>query len=323
LENPQQPATASIIDFPGPGTRLAGKLSIVLITWNRRAEILRTLARLVALPGQPAICVVDNGSTDGSADAIAVRFPTVRLLRLPQNRGAAARNVGVRSVTTPYVAFCDDDTWWAGNSLARGVALLENYPRLAAVTARVLVGPAHREDPTNVAMATSPLPRLPKMPDVIPVAGLLAGACIMRRDAFLDAGGYEPRFFLGSEERLLALDLMAAGWRLGWSRDLIVHHFPSLQRDSEARTRMQLRNALWCAWLRRPFASAWHESASLLAAAKGRPGRWSAVFGALAGLPWVLANRQVIPRSVEAALWLVENAPPLVDPTVSRKYTSL
>lgn len=299
---------------------LAGKLSVVLITWNRRTEVLRTLRRLVAMPGQPAICVVDNGSTDGTAGAIAAHFPTVRLLHLPGNRGAAARNDGVRAVATPYVAFCDDDTWWAPGSLARGVELLEAHPRLAAITARVLVSPGQRDDPTNALMAASPLPREAGIGSVTPVAGLLAGACIMRREAFVEAGGYEARFFLGSEERLLAIDLMTAGWVLGWSPELIVHHVPSLQRDARMRHRLQLRNALWCAWLRRPVASAWRESARLLREAEGRP-RWPALRQALAGLPWVLFRRRVVPERVDAALRLVEQAP-LPAPAARRKKYS-
>lgn len=55
--------------------------------------------------------VVDNGTSDGTAAVIAVRFPHVRLLELGRNHGAIARTFGVRAVTTPHVAFSDDDSW--------------------------------------------------------------------------------------------------------------------------------------------------------------------------------------------------------------------
>lgn len=287
---------------------LADKLSIVLITWNRREAILRTLRRLTATGGEAPVIVVDNASSDGTADAITAHFPGVRVLRSAKNQGAAGYNDGVRAATTPYVAFCDDDTWWAPAALARGVALLDAHPRVAVLTARVLVGADRRDDPVNAAMAASPLPPIPGLGGLTSVAGLLAGACLMRRDAFLAAGGYEPRFFLGSEERLLAIDLMAAGWYLAWSPELLVHHYPSRPRDSRACRRLQLRNALWCAWLRRPFASAWRESAALLAANRGRQERWPALVAALRGLPWVLARRQPVHASVDAVLQVVERA---------------
>ena len=99
-------------------------------------------------------------------------------------------------------------------------------------------------------MANSPLPA-----DGLPgpsLLGLLAGATVFRRDAFLGAGGYDPRFFLGGEEALLALDLVAGGWVLVYAGDLTVHHYPSAQRDASSRRRLLARNRLWVAWLRRP-----------------------------------------------------------------------
>ncbi len=296
----------------------ASRISIVVLTHNRRAEIQRTLERLVGhgesgggVAGGTAneaaqICVVDNGSRDGSAEVIARRFPAVRLIRLKDNLGAAGRNRGVQAARTPYVAFCDDDTWWAPGALTRAAELLDRHPELAVITARVLVGPEEREDPTCRLMAASPIPARPGIDGIAIVAGLLAGACVMRRDAFLAAGGYEPRLFLGGEERLLALDLMAAGWHLGYAPALVVHHHPSSLRDSAARRRLLLRNALWCAWLRLPLAGALRESLARLRAVPGEPRLLAAVFDALQGLPWVLSRRRVIPGPVEAKLQLVE-----------------
>lgn len=300
----------------------ASRISIVVLTYNRRAEIQRTLERLlgngestestaVGAAGGTAneaaqICVVDNGSRDGTAEVIARRFPTLRLIRLAENLGAAGRNRGVQAARTPYVAFCDDDTWWAPGSLTRATELLDRHPELAALTARVLVGPEDREDPTCRLMAASPIPAIPGIDGIAIVAGLLAGACVIRREAFLAAGGYEPRLFLGGEERLLALDLMAAGWHLGYAPALVVHHHPSSLRDSAARRHLLLRNALWCAWLRRPLPGALRESLARLRAVAGEPRLLAAVFDALQGLPWVLRRRRVIPGQVEARLQLVE-----------------
>lgn len=300
----------------------ASRISIVVLTYNRRAEIQRTLERLlgngestestaVGAAGGTAneaaqICVVDNGSRDGTAEVIARRFPTLRLIRLAENFGAAGRNRGVQAARTPYVAFCDDDTWWAPGALTRATELLDRHPELAALTARVLVGPEDREDPTCRLMAASPIPAIPGIDGIAIVAGLLAGACVIRREAFLAAGGYEPRLFLGGEERLLALDLMAAGWHLGYAPALVVHHHPSSLRDSAARRHLLLRNALWCAWLRRPLPGALRESLARLRAVAGEPRLLAAVFDALQGLPWVLRRRRVIPGQVEARLQLVE-----------------
>lgn len=285
----------------------AASVAVVVLTHNRRREILRTLARLTRELPPTQICVVDNGSTDGSAEAVARVFPEVALTRLPRNLGAAGRNYGVQRMAARYVAFCDDDTWWDAGSLERAAALLDAWPSLAVVTARVLVGRQAREDPTSTFMARGDLPNVLGHPGFA-ASGFLAGACVMRRRAFLAAGGYDPRLFIGGEESLLALDLLAAGWHLAYSPDLMVRHHPSHRRDPLGRRRLLLRNALWCAWLRRPSASAWRETRRHLRAALGEPRVWGALLAALRGLPWILRERRVVPAHVEALLRRVEEA---------------
>lgn len=280
------------------------KLAIVVLTYNRKQEILATLERLSSLGSIP-VCVVDNGSGDGTASAVARAFPNVRVLRLEANLGAAGRNYGVRQMEADYIAFCDDDTWWEADSLDRAILLMDRFPALAAVTARVLVGPENREDPTSALMANSPLPNFLGIPGT-ELAGFMAGACVMRRRAFLEAGGYEPRFFIGGEERLLALDLLAAGWHLGYIPELVVHHHPSRLRDTAGRRRLVMRNALWCAWLRRPLGGAWQETRRWLAQVKGDPELLGGALAALSGLPWVLQNRRPLPAHVESRLRLLE-----------------
>src|SRR5947209_19735363 len=139
-------------------------VSVVMITRNRRDQVLRTLPKLAALPGRPPVVVVDNGSTDGTPDTVERTFPDVCVVRLDRNAGAAGRNIGVRAVTTPYVAFADDDSWWSPDAISRATSLLDANPRLALVAARVLVGPNLVTDPACVAMANSPLAAPPGAP---------------------------------------------------------------------------------------------------------------------------------------------------------------
>lgn len=189
------------------------RVSIVVLTHNRRAEVLRTVGRLRALPERPPIVVVDNASDDGTRDALRAEHPDVRVIALPDNLGAAARNAGVREVQTRYVAFCDDDTFWAPGALSCAADALDMHPHVAVISARVLVGPEEHEDPTCALMAHSPLcgRGLPG-PALL---GFMAGACAFRTRAYLCMGGYEQRLFIGAEESLLAsISRPAAGaWR--------------------------------------------------------------------------------------------------------------
>lgn len=287
-------------------------VTVVVLTHNRLREVLKTVQRLLSLPEHPAIIVVDNGSTDGTADILAHRFPGIRIIALARNIGAAARNVGIREAKTPYVALCDDDTWWACGSLPRAAEVLERYSEIAVVTGRVLVGRHEQEDPTCRIMAASPLTTDSPLPGPR-VLGFLAGACMIRRLAFLKVGGFEPRFFLGGEESLVAVDLAAAGWHIVYLPEVLIHHHPSLKRDAPARRRLLLRNALWFTWLRRPFLSVMRHTARLLCSGLRNPHEAVALFQALGGIPWIIRRRRCLPDAVEAALLTLE-ASPLVTP---------
>ncbi|MEV4259072.1 glycosyltransferase family 2 protein, partial [Spirillospora sp. NPDC049652] len=199
--------------------------TLLVITRDRRPELLSTLDRLRGLPGRPPIIVVDNASRDGSADA-ASRLPGVTVVRASRNLGAVARNVGMDHVRTPYVACCDDDVWWDPDAPGRAARLLDAHPRLAAVTGRILVGPDGREDPIVPELRDSPVPGPSWLPG--PALGsFLAGATMLRAAAFRAAGGFSPKLWFGGEEELLAADLMASGWWLCYADDVVVHHEPS------------------------------------------------------------------------------------------------
>ena len=277
------------------------RVTVVVLTHARVSEVAKTVELLLDLPEHPAIIVVDNGSTDGTSDILTHRFPNIRIIALASNVGAAARNVGIRAASTPYVALCDDDTWWAAGSLQRAADVLDSHPHMAVLTARVLVGAEEQEDPTCRRMEHSPLAAESDLPGT-PILGFLAGASMIRRTAFLSVGGFEPRFFLGGEEALVAVDLAAAGWQMVYMRDLIVHHYPSHHRDARARRRLLLRNALWFTWLRRPLPSAIRQTGRLLRPALGDPQEAWGFFQAVAGLPWIIRRRRCLPAAVEAAL---------------------
>jgi len=286
---------------------LPSRITAVMITHNRCEELLRSLAKLYALPEQFPIIVVDNDSADGSARRVAEQFPQVTVIQAGANLGAAARNLGVRSAQTPYVALCDDDTWWETGSLQRAAELLECYTHVAVLTARLLNGPEALEDPVCELLEASPLSNQGPLPGK-PLLGFLAGASVVRRCAFLEAGGFDRRFFIGGEEELLALELAVRGWTLCYVPELIVHHYPSARRDSRRRNFYLFRNRLWVSWLRRPTSRAW---AQTLAAFRRLPVDAAAArgfIGALAGLPWILRERRVIPPELEAQLCLLERS---------------
>lgn len=274
------------------------RTTVVIATRNRAPELARTLTELRALRPRPDIVVLDNASEDDTT-AVAGAFAGVTVVRLPRNLGAAARNLGVELARTPYIAFSDDDSWWAGDALTRAERLFDACPRLGLVAGRTLVGAGNRDDPVNELMAGSPLGHPADQPGPS-VLGFLACAAIVRREAYLRVGGFSPLLHFGAEEKLLALDLAAAGWQLCYVADIRAHHHPSVQRPPPGwRRRAEQRNNALITWMRRPLRQCAAETAGLLGRAVRNPRTVPVVTGVLGRLPWALAQRCRLPPEVE------------------------
>jgi len=277
------------------------RIGVVVITWNRCPEAVAAVARLQELPERPHVVLVDNGSTDGTAEAVRSRFPEVTVVALGENLGAVARNIGVRRLDTPYVAFCDDDTWWDPGSLRLAADLLDAYPGIGVLNARIIVEPGGHEDPVVEELRDSPVPA----PDWLPgpaLGSFLAGASVVRRSAFLGVGGFSSRLWLGGEEELLATDLLSGGWELCYREDMVVHHRASPVRDARLRRRVGIRNTLWFTWLRRPLAPAIRRTAFLARTVPRDRTSALAVLDAVRGVPWLVTQRRPRPAEVESRL---------------------
>ncbi|WP_034279369.1 glycosyltransferase family 2 protein [Advenella kashmirensis] len=270
------------------------KITVVVLTYNRSHELRRTLMQLSALPEQPPIIVVNNGSSDTTARLVSRDFPEVKLISLAKNWGAAGRNVGVDLVKTPYVAFCDDDTWWTPRSLEIAVDILDYHPEIAVLNARILVGEDKKLDPSCSTMEESPLGF---WKDVGPLlTGFMAGANVMRTSAYIQADGYWDAFFIGGEESLIAMDILNCGGKIVYAPELVVRHLPSKQRDNKLRQRLIARNAIWTCWLRLPWRLAWSRSKEILGQISDRQLRRRALFDALLGFNKIVSERRVLNR---------------------------
>jgi GT2 family glycosyltransferase len=286
----------------GIHTIMESRVTVVIVTRDRLASLRETLERLRGLPESPRVVVVDNGSSDGTVERLRVEEgPELRVIALGENRGAASRNFGVEAAGSPYVAFCDDDSWWGPGALSLAADRFDGRPRLGLLAARVVVEPSGRTDPTCEAMATSPLVPRMDLPGP-PVLGFLACGAVVRRSAFLEVGGFEARFGVGGEEELLALDLASAGWGLAYCEEVVAHHRPTCSGPRPGRRRVQSRNALWSAWLRRAPLASLRVTAQLAARGVRDPDVRAGFREALGGLGWVLTRRRPVPREVERDL---------------------
>lgn len=293
-------------------TPLSSLVTVVIATRDRREQLAQALHHLlddVDAPERPAVIVVDNASGDDTVARTRSNHPDVQVLALDRNEGAVARNIGVATAATPFVAFNDDDSWWAPGGLRHVADVFDQHARLGLVAARVLFGPEARLDPVSEVMGRSPLEdgRATAAVPGCPVLGFLACAAAVRRTAFLEAGGFSRTLFFYGEEAVLAMDLAAAGWALRYDDRLVVHHHPvGYGRAPRARVVQQRRNELLTAWMRRPATRALQPTIDLVRDARADPAARAALASAARAAPSAWRERRVVPPEVEADLRLLE-----------------
>jgi GT2 family glycosyltransferase len=254
---------------------------------------------------------VDNASQDDSVaviNRIAARAcGRLRVIELNTNRGAVARNVGVAATCTPYVAFCDDDSWWTPDAPAIGAELFDGYPSVGLLSARTIVWPQRQEDPFSSVLANSALGRRPDLPGPS-ILGFMSCAAMVRKRAFEAAGGFSDILHFRGEEQLLAVDLAALGWDLCYCPELTAIHQPSRVRATTAEEEARaLRNSVLTTWLRRPMARCLKATGELLSSALRDREHARGAAEAILRLPAVFSERRPLPAHVERDLAVLES----------------
>lgn len=115
------------------------KTTVVIPNYNGRNYLQDCLTSLLEGSEVPAIIVVDNGSADESAAMVKERFPMVKLIALPENRGfSAAVNIGIREAGTEYVFLLNNDTVVLKDTIEELEAAMERHPKAFSVAVKML-----------------------------------------------------------------------------------------------------------------------------------------------------------------------------------------
>jgi glycosyltransferase involved in cell wall biosynthesis len=112
------------------------RLSVVIPTWNRAGLVCEAVESALGQEGADLeVIVVDDGSTDGTAEVIERRFgKSVKLLRTATRSGVgAARNKGVSQATGDLLGFLDSDDLWLPGKLKAELEVLERFPDAEAI----------------------------------------------------------------------------------------------------------------------------------------------------------------------------------------------
>lgn len=210
-------------------------LAVLILSYNKRQFTLRCLESVSRLRYYPReVIVVDNGSSDGSAEAVAAAYPEVHLLRSPVNSGASGgRNLGIHLANERfpyrYLLFLDDDTTVDEQLAGELVAVLEADARAGLATPK-----AYRSGSSEViASAGGMVVRLGRasitdigagMSDTgqfnhsVTVDSCVGFAVLARREALERCSGFDDSYNpYGWEEVDFSLRLRAAGYTIRYA----------------------------------------------------------------------------------------------------------
>jgi GT2 family glycosyltransferase len=266
---------------------VSGRVAIVVLSWNRRDDTLACLSSLQAATYEPmSIVVVDNGSQDGTVDAVRETLPDVELLPQPANLGfAEGNNVGIRHSLArgaDYVLVLNNDTRVDARFLEPLVAAAEARTDAGAVCPKILfdeapdriwfagatydarrgyqgrlVGYRERDSAAFQGVRES---------DRATGTAMLVPAAVLER-----VGGFDRELFAYSEDVDWSLRARAAGFRIYVVGDSRVYHRVSASSGGESSPTSLyygVRNALVVAERHAPLGrfATWRRRATIVAA---------------------------------------------------------
>lgn len=182
----------------------ANAITVVIPLYNKEQEIEQTLRSVLQQSLLPhEILVVDDGSTDHSAERVlALGHPLIRLIR-QENRGvSAARNRGIREAATPWVALLDGDDQWESDYLKTIGSLMERWPDCGAYATAFWIANDQTLTPANTPQTEGPINLFA---EAIRRYVLIPSTTTLNRSLVLSLGGFPEGMRMGEDQYLWTL----------------------------------------------------------------------------------------------------------------------
>lgn len=209
-------------------------VTIVLVTFNSARVLEVTLPPLASLPH---VVIVDNASTDGSAETAGRMLPSATVITSPDNLGfGRANNIALERVTTPFALLLNPDCILDLAALERLLDAAARYPEAAMLSPR-LYNKAGRPE----TCYKRPYWEHDKDAPYVDPAGdlctefLTGAALLLRMDLMRDVGFFDPWFFIYYEDEDLCLRARRAGRPLVLVHDAVMTHFVGSSSAPSAR----------------------------------------------------------------------------------------
>ncbi len=224
------------------------RVSVLIVSYNTRDLLLQAIDSTVR-EALAEVIVVDNASTDGSADAVASRYPRVRLIRSPVNLGfAAGTNAAAAAAHGTHLLLLNPDATLTPGALDRLLDLHDREPRAAAIGPSMAYPSGQPQPaafcfpglaqvfldlfPVERIMDTRLNGRLHHARDATPVEHLLGACMLIRGAAWRDVGPLDEGYFMYLEEVDWCQRARRKGWQIWFEPGAaVVHHAGAATRQ--------------------------------------------------------------------------------------------
>jgi GT2 family glycosyltransferase len=256
------------------------EISFIIVNWNTKDLLRGCLDSIAKTAGSllHEIIVVDNASSDGSADMLTREYPSVRLIANSENRGfGAANNQGFAVMKGKYALLINTDAVLTEGAAGKLWSFAEANPRAAIVCGQLLNADGSKQNsvaafPTLLTLASNTSLLEYFFPGKYPSkrydhqgpleVDSAIGACMMIRKKALDeVSFFDERYFFFFEETDLAFAMKRAGWSVCQVPDALIYHFQGKSIGHNAKSRIEFYRS------RYQFLRKWHGSAYYRAAA--------------------------------------------------------
>lgn len=199
------------------------KASFVIVNYNRKDELLTTISKSKALISDHQIdyefVIVDNGSADGSADAVKSAYPDVVLIDKKENIGAPAWNEGFEAATGDFFIILDDDSH-VESGLEEALHYINDHQEIGVLALNIVSGPYTSADWN--------------MQENKNIFGFIGCGAIFRKSTYKKIGGYADWIFLYANEWDLGLRTVKAGYEVRFFENCkVVHRTNAMHRTTK------------------------------------------------------------------------------------------
>lgn len=192
-------------------------VTVNILSFNRRDELRNTLIKVFEQDYKNIeVIVVDNASSDGSAEMVKAEFPSVQLIQIQKNIGIAGWNEGFKVAKGEYVLVLDDDAYPEINSIDEGVIALRENTDVGIIAFNIF----------NTKLNKSETKALEKS-----LPHYFVGCGAMIRKIYLDQVGYfDDLYFIYYNEVDLSIRFHNAGFKIIYLKNAFVFHTASKLR---------------------------------------------------------------------------------------------